>query len=85
VLCNPWWAPWYVILNIDATSLLTLADQMLRATHKIAEHALLSHETKRPSVWLFMYAILTAINSALRINWFGTPPRLLYSVLFNHV
>lgn len=47
-----------------------VAAMILRATHKISEHALLSHETKKPNPWLFAFAILTAINSALRINWF---------------
>ena len=51
--------------------------QILRATHKIAEHALISNETKKPSVWLFAYALLTTLNSALRINWYGTASRAL--------
>ncbi|KAH8810269.1 chromate transporter-domain-containing protein [Flagelloscypha sp. PMI_526] len=47
-----------------------VAAMILRATHKIAEHALVSHETKKANPLLFIYAILTALNSALRINWF---------------
>jgi len=47
-----------------------VAAMILRATHKIADHALISHETKKPNPWLFVFAIFTAINSALRINWF---------------
>ena len=58
-------------LSLGAIS-MTFYDQILRATHKIAEHALVSHETKRLSVWLILFALLTAFNSALRINWCGT-------------
>lgn len=47
-----------------------VAAMILRATHKIAEHALVSHETKKLNVWLILFALLTALNSALRINWF---------------
>jgi len=47
-----------------------VAAMILRATHKIAEHALVSQETKKPSPFLFAFALLTALNSALRINWF---------------
>jgi chromate transport protein ChrA len=48
----------------------TCYGQILRATHKIAEHALVSHETKKPSVWLVLFALFTVLNSALRINWY---------------
>jgi chromate transport protein ChrA len=44
--------------------------QILRATHKIAEHALISHESKKLSIWLVLFALVTALNSALRINWY---------------
>ena len=54
------------------TSSMTCYGQILRATHKIAEHALVSHETKKLSLWLVLFALLTALNSALRINWCGT-------------
>ncbi|KIM46919.1 hypothetical protein M413DRAFT_63820 [Hebeloma cylindrosporum] len=47
-----------------------VAAMILRATHKISEHALFSHETKKLSVWLVAFALVTALNSALRINWF---------------
>jgi chromate transport protein ChrA len=43
--------------------------QILRATHKIAEHTLVSHGSGKLSPWLVGYALLTALNSALRINW----------------
>ncbi|PVF99184.1 chromate transporter [Serendipita vermifera] len=47
-----------------------VAAMMFKAIHKISEHALLSHETKKPNPWLIGYALFTALNSALRINWF---------------
>ena len=66
----------------EATS-MTCHGQILRATHKIAEHALFSHETKKLSVWLVLFALFTAFNSALRINWYGTAsPRSM--TLVNH-
>ena len=49
--------------------ILPFQQQILRATHKISEHAFISHETKKLNPWLFSFAILTALNSALRINW----------------
>jgi hypothetical protein len=49
---------------------MTAYGQILRATHKIAEHALISHESKKLSIWLVLFALVTALNSALRINWY---------------
>jgi hypothetical protein len=42
--------------------------QILRATHKIAEHTVVSNETKKPSMWLVLFALFTVLNSALRID-----------------
>jgi len=53
---------------------MTYYGQILRATHKIAEHAFVSHETKKLNVWLIFFALFTALNSALRINWYKTLP-----------
>jgi chromate transport protein ChrA len=44
--------------------------QILRATHKIAEHTFVSNETKKINPVLFLAALLTAMNTALRINWY---------------
>ena len=51
---------------------LTCYGQILRATHKIAEHALTSQETKKLNLSLVVFALLTALNTVLRINWYGT-------------
>ena len=45
--------------------------QIFRAVHKITDHAFLSHSTKKINPYLAAFAFLTAINSALRINWCG--------------
>jgi hypothetical protein len=42
------------------------------ACHKTAEHALVSQEAKKLSFSLVVFALLTAFNTALRINWCGT-------------
>ncbi|CCA73156.1 hypothetical protein PIIN_07110 [Serendipita indica DSM 11827] len=47
-----------------------VAAMMFRAIHKISEHVLISHRTKELNPWLVGYALFTALNSALRINWF---------------
>ncbi|RYP24409.1 hypothetical protein DL767_008617 [Monosporascus sp. MG133] len=44
--------------------------QILRATHKIAEHSVRKHDTKRIDPFLVIAAICTAVNGALRINIF---------------
>jgi hypothetical protein len=43
---------------------------MFRAVHKISDHAFLNHESKKLNPWLVGYALFTALNSALRINWY---------------
>ena len=42
--------------------------QILRATHKIADHAVRRQGTMRVDPFLVIIAICTAINGALRIN-----------------
>ncbi|CAG8836920.1 34436_t:CDS:2, partial [Racocetra persica] len=49
-----------------------VAAMVLRAVHKIADHALISHTTHRFSYWLFGMAILASIQTALRFNYFIT-------------
>ena len=44
--------------------------KILRATHKIAEHTFIDHETKKISPILWLSALLTALNTTLRINWY---------------
>ncbi|KAH7146697.1 hypothetical protein B0J13DRAFT_442366, partial [Dactylonectria estremocensis] len=44
------------------------ASQILRATHKIAEHSVRNHNNRRPDPFLIIAAVCTAINTALRIN-----------------
>ena len=46
----------------------TPTKQIFRATHKIAEHTLIEHKTRKINPFLVIAAICTAINSALRIN-----------------
>jgi hypothetical protein len=41
---------------------------MFKATHKIAEHSVIKHSTKKVDPFLVIAAICTAINSALRLN-----------------
>jgi chromate transport protein ChrA len=42
--------------------------QILKATHKIADHSVISHTTKKIDAFLIIAAICTAINGALHIN-----------------
>jgi hypothetical protein len=42
--------------------------QIFRAAHKIADHSVRKHDTKRIDGFLILAAICTAINGALRIN-----------------
>ncbi|KAG9292644.1 hypothetical protein G9A89_007016 [Geosiphon pyriformis] len=49
-----------------------VAAMVLRAVHKISDHALVSHKTKKLNYWLFSFAFLAAIHYALRINLFIT-------------
>ena len=60
------------IIGSLGTSSISYYGQILRATHKIAEHALVSEETKKLSLSLVVFALLTVFNTALRINWCGT-------------
>ena len=70
-LCSLWWRQWLVHFFASMGQMFKIRyGQILRATHKIAEHALVSHETKKPSVWLVLFALFTVLNSALRINWY---------------
>ncbi|CAI6085642.1 unnamed protein product [Clonostachys chloroleuca] len=47
-----------------------VAAMILRATHKIADHSVRKHDTKKIDPFLVIAAICTAINGALRINIF---------------
>ncbi|KAI9680797.1 MAG: hypothetical protein M1817_004237 [Caeruleum heppii] len=47
-----------------------VAGLILRATHKIADHSVVNHQTRRPNPWLVIAALCTALNGALRINIF---------------
>lgn len=53
-----------------------LDTQILRATHKLADHCLRKNGTKKVDPFLVVAAICTAINGALRINMlvFGLVP-----------
>jgi chromate transport protein ChrA len=51
----------------DDTFLL-INPQILRATHKIADHSVVNHKTRKVDPFLIIAAICTAINSALPIN-----------------
>lgn len=52
------------------TVLIEIVQQILRATHKIAEHSLVKHSTKKVDPFLVLAAILTFFNCALRINMY---------------
>ncbi|KAH8764025.1 chromate transporter [Hyaloscypha finlandica] len=47
-----------------------VAAMILKATHKIADHSVISHTTKKIDAFLIIAAICTAINGALHINIF---------------
>ncbi|RIA92084.1 chromate transporter-domain-containing protein [Glomus cerebriforme] len=49
-----------------------VAAMVLRAVHKIGEHSFLSHRNKNFNYWLFGLAILSAIQSALNLNFLLT-------------
>ncbi|CAG8584519.1 486_t:CDS:2 [Dentiscutata heterogama] len=62
-----------VYFNASFRALQPVVSAMvLRATHKIAEHALISHTTHRFSYWLFGMAILAAIQTTVNFNYFIT-------------
>ena len=49
---------------------LTKHGQILRATHKIADHSVVDHITHKINPYLIIAALCTALNSALRINMY---------------
>ncbi|KIW94173.1 uncharacterized protein Z519_05489 [Cladophialophora bantiana CBS 173.52] len=57
-----------------------VAAMILRATHKIAQHSVIKHSTKKVDPFLVLAAILTFLNCALRINIFISLG--LYGVLY---
>ncbi|KAG7294510.1 hypothetical protein NEMBOFW57_004585 [Staphylotrichum longicolle] len=57
-----------------------VAAMILRATHKIAEHSVRKHDTKKVDPFLIVAAVCTAINCALRLNIFISLG--LYGVLY---
>ncbi|KAG9287138.1 hypothetical protein G9A89_001032 [Geosiphon pyriformis] len=46
-----------------------VAAMVLRAVHEKGSHAFISHKTKKFSYWLFAFAIISAIQSAFRMNF----------------
>ncbi|KAK0741592.1 chromate transporter [Apiosordaria backusii] len=60
-----------------------VAAMILRATHKIADHSVRKHDTKKTDPFLIMAAICTAINMALRINIFISLG--LYGVIYTFI
>ncbi|CAG8785936.1 13212_t:CDS:2, partial [Dentiscutata erythropus] len=62
-----------VYFNASFRALQPIVSAMvLRATHKIAEHALISHTSHRFSYWLFGIAILAAVQTTVNFNYFIT-------------
>lgn len=53
---------------VDWPGLMLTDPKILRATHKLADHSLVSHKTKTIDPFLVIIAICTGINGALRIN-----------------
>ena len=49
-----------------------VAAMVLRAVHKIGEHAFLSSRDKKFNYWLFSFTIISAILSVLHLNFFIT-------------
>ncbi|KAF2188551.1 chromate transporter [Zopfia rhizophila CBS 207.26] len=47
-----------------------VAAMIFKATHKIADHSVIKHGTKKVDPFLLIAAICTALNSALRLNIF---------------
>ncbi|KAK4168210.1 chromate transporter-domain-containing protein [Cladorrhinum sp. PSN259] len=60
-----------------------VAAMILRATHKIADHSVRKHDTKKTDPFLIMAAICTAINMALHINIFISLG--LYGVIYTFI
>jgi chromate transport protein ChrA len=53
---------------LRSANILLTYRQILKATHKIADHSVISHTTKKIDAFLIIAAICTAINGALHIN-----------------
>uniref|UniRef100_A0A8H7NI50 Chromate transporter n=1 Tax=Bionectria ochroleuca TaxID=29856 RepID=A0A8H7NI50_BIOOC len=61
-----------------------VAAMILRATHKIADHSVRKHDTRKVDPFLVIAAICTAINGALRINMsFHLPWTLRHNLHFH--
>ncbi|XTI82468.1 chromate transporter-domain-containing protein [Cenococcum geophilum] len=54
-----------------------IAAIMFKATHKIADHSVIKHGTKKVDPFLIIAAICTAINSTLRLNIIAKTPSLI--------
>ena len=53
--------------------------QILRATHKIADHSVINQRTHKVDPFLIIAAVCTAINGALRINMLVSPFKVGFS------
>ncbi|RYP59366.1 hypothetical protein DL771_010905 [Monosporascus sp. 5C6A] len=60
-----------------------VAAMILRATHKIAEHSVRKHGTRKIDPFLVIAAICTAVNGALRINIFISLG--LYGIIYTFI
>uniref|UniRef100_A0A0D2YDK5 Chromate transport protein n=1 Tax=Fusarium oxysporum (strain Fo5176) TaxID=660025 RepID=A0A0D2YDK5_FUSOF len=60
-----------------------VAAMILRATHKIADHSVRKHSTRKVDPFLVIAAICTAINGALRINIFISLG--LYGIIYTFI
>ncbi|GLI74836.1 hypothetical protein PoHVEF18_003084 [Penicillium ochrochloron] len=56
---------------------------ILRATHKIADHSVVDHNTQRTNPYLVIAGLCTALNSALRINIFISLG--LYGIIYSFI
>ncbi|KAJ5176702.1 uncharacterized protein N7482_002579 [Penicillium canariense] len=56
---------------------------ILRATHKIADHSVFNHNTRKIDPYLVIAGLCTALNSALRINIFISLG--LYGVIYSFI
>jgi hypothetical protein len=54
--------------QLGSVQLTNIGPQILRATHKIADHSVRKHDTGKVDPFLIIAAVCTAINGALRIN-----------------
>jgi chromate transport protein ChrA len=62
MVCLEW--KWPFLLDADVS-------QILRATHKIAEHSIVRKDSRKLDPFLVLAAILTFVNCAMRINMYG--------------